>query len=80
MGSGGRGAYGRLEAWRSLAALAGAPESAGFPGVEARARACTWYAFESDARWFEQVAWDFGLLAHTDDGHRLALLAATDTD
>ncbi|MFM9369910.1 DUF6183 family protein [Streptomyces sp. Da 82-17] len=77
---GGWGAYGRLDAWRSLAALAGVPETAGFEETEARVRASTWYAFESDAPWFEQVAWDLGLLAHTDDGHRLTVLAATDTD
>ncbi|MDI3403870.1 DUF6183 family protein [Streptomyces cavernicola] len=78
--SGVQGAYGRLEAWQSLGALAGAEEGAEFADLEGCVRACAWYGFESDAPWFEQVAWDFGLAAVTDDRHRLAVLAATDTD
>jgi hypothetical protein len=78
--SGSRGAYGRLTAWRSLAALAGCPEGAAFEEVETRAGDCIWYGFAADTKWFEQVAWDVGLAALTPDRRRLLVLAATDTD
>ncbi|MET8544873.1 DUF6183 family protein [Kitasatospora sp. NPDC004799] len=74
------GAYGRLAAWRSMAALAGCPEGATAVEVEARVRDCTWYGFDAGTTWFEQVAWDFGLAALAPDRRRLAVLAATDTD
>lgn len=78
--SGCRGAYGRLAAWQSFAALAGYPEGAPFDEVEARAADCTWYGFDANTKWFEQVAWDVGLAALTPDRRRLFVLAATDTD
>ncbi len=78
--SGSRGAYGRLAAWQSFAALAGCPEGAPFDEVEARAADCTWYGFEANTKWFEQVAWDVGLAALTPDRRRLLVLASTDTD
>ncbi|WP_235967726.1 DUF6183 family protein [Streptomyces mesophilus] len=31
-------------------------------------------------RWFEQVAWDIGVVARSPDHRRLSLLTATDTD
>lgn len=74
------GAYGRLAAWRSLAGLCGAPEGASAEEVEARASECAWYAFDAPTDWFEQVAWDIGLVAVSPDGLELAVLAATDTD
>ncbi|MFC8717759.1 DUF6183 family protein [Kitasatospora sp. NPDC057198] len=78
--SGSHGAYGRLAAWRSMAALAGSPEGATADEVGARVRECTWYGFDADTKWFEQVAWDIGLAALAPDRRRLAVLAATDTD
>ncbi|WBB58910.1 DUF6183 family protein [Streptomyces sp. WMMC500] len=79
------GAYGRLAAWESLAALAGVAEGAGAEDagvgeVEARAGECAWYGFVADTAWFEQVAWDLALAAVGAEGRRLAVLAATDTD
>ncbi|WP_406111557.1 DUF6183 family protein [Kitasatospora purpeofusca] len=74
------GAYGRLHAWRSLAALAGAPPDAPASEVEARVRECTWYRFGADTPWFHRVVWDLGVLALSPDGRRLAVLAATTTD
>ncbi|MFJ8442084.1 DUF6183 family protein [Kitasatospora griseola] len=71
-----QGAYGRLAAWQSLAALA----DAALPAAEARAAACHWFAFDAPAPWFDRIAWDFGLAALTPDRRRLAVLAATDTD
>ncbi|MGE7437275.1 MULTISPECIES: DUF6183 family protein [Kitasatospora] len=78
--SGSYGAYGRLAAWQSLAALAGSPEGATADEVEARVRDCIWHGFGADTKWFEQVAWDIGLAALAPDRRRLAVLAATDTD
>ncbi|WP_405937105.1 DUF6183 family protein [Streptomyces sp. NBC_00726] len=77
--SGARGAYGRLAAWQSLAALSGTAESSPAEEVEARARDCAWYSFGADTKWFECVAWDIGLASVSPD-RRLAVLAATDTD
>ncbi|MEV7120460.1 DUF6183 family protein [Kitasatospora griseola] len=71
-----QGAYSRLAAWQSLAALA----DAGLPAAEARATACHWFAFDARAPWFDRIAWDLGLAALTPDRRRLAVLAATDTD
>ncbi|MEV6191904.1 DUF6183 family protein [Streptomyces sp. NPDC051920] len=79
-GSGSYGAYGRLAAWKSVAALTGCPEGSSAAEVEARVMACEWYAFDADTKWFEQVAWDIGLATLSPDGRRLAVLAATDTD
>ncbi|GHF77885.1 DUF6183 family protein [Streptomyces griseosporeus] len=78
--SGIHGAYGRLAAWQSLASLSGAAEGDPAEAVEARARACAWYCFSAHTPWFEQVAWDIGLVALSPDWRRLAVLAATDTD
>ncbi|MEU6436582.1 DUF6183 family protein [Streptomyces albidoflavus] len=78
--SGSHGAYGRLAAWQSLAALAGVADGAGSAEVEARAAECAWFGFDARTDWFEQVAWDIGLAALAPDRRRLAVLAATDTD
>lgn len=74
------GAYGRLYAWRSVAALAGAPADATPADVEALARACSWSSFAESTDWFDCVAWDIGLAVVSPDRRRLAVLAATDTD
>jgi uncharacterized protein (TIGR02996 family) len=73
------GAYGRLGAWRSLAALAGCPPTAGPEAVEQAAGACRWFTF-GGTQWFAQVAWDLGLFCLRPDGRTVALLAATDAD
>ncbi|WP_129289336.1 DUF6183 family protein [Streptomyces sp. N1] len=78
--SGSHGAYGRLAAWQSLAALAGVADGAGSAEIEARAAECAWFGFDARTDWFEQVAWDIGLAALSPDRRRLAVLAATDTD
>ncbi|MEU6439831.1 DUF6183 family protein [Streptomyces sp. NPDC047046] len=74
------GAYGRLAAWRSFAALAGAPEDAEPAHVEEIAYGCAWYGFAGVTKWFRMVAWDVGFAAVSPDGRELAVLAATDTD
>jgi hypothetical protein len=74
------GAYGRLAAWQSMAALAGGPEGATTGDVEARVRDCAWIVFGTDTQWFWQEAWDIGLAALAPGRRHLAVLAATDTD
>lgn len=74
------GAYGRYEAWRSLAGLVGAAERESIEQLLRRAKRCEWLYFDAQTSWFFQVAWDFGLVALRPDGKSLAVLAATDTD
>jgi hypothetical protein len=61
--SGHGGAYGRLEAWRSLAALAGAPADATMDAVAALAGECRWFAFDAESGWFYRAGWDVGIVA-----------------
>jgi len=75
------GAFGRYDAWRSIAALAGAPTGSTFHEAEAAVYACRgWWTFYSTSSWFFDVAWDIGLICLRADGRSLAVLAATDTD
>ena len=74
------GAYGRLAAWQSLAGMSGAAGGSSFGEVERRVNECAWYSFGARTQWFNRVAWDIGLVAVEEDGRRLAVLAATDTD
>ncbi|HWS38683.1 MAG TPA: DUF6183 family protein [Actinoplanes sp.] len=74
------GAYGRLAAWRSVAALTGAPRDATFREVVALAEAGTWIWFGGATDWFAGDGWDLGVAVLSADGRRLAVLAATDTD
>ncbi|MFJ8545948.1 DUF6183 family protein [Streptomyces sp. NPDC093586] len=74
------GAYGRLAAWRSVAALSGTSTAVPFSEVERNAQACDWYSFDAATKWFERVAWDIGLVSVAPGARRMAVLAATDTD
>ncbi|SNY71168.1 DUF6183 family protein [Paractinoplanes atraurantiacus] len=74
------GAYGRLFAWQSVAALVGAPPETPASEVEAMALASSWHWFAGTTKWFDDVAWDIGLAVVSPDRRRLAVLAATDTD
>lgn len=74
------GAYGRLAAWRSAAALVGANKDADIHQVASLIRACFWFSCRSKSGWFYDIAWDVGLLTLRPDGRTLAVLAATDTD
>ncbi|MGW0178364.1 DUF6183 family protein [Nocardia sp. NPDC003345] len=78
--SGHYAAYGRLAAWRSLAALSGCAADATAGEVEARVQECAWYELSATTEWFEQVAWDLGVIALGPQRRALAVLAATDTD
>ncbi|MBM7056684.1 DUF6183 family protein [Streptomyces durocortorensis] len=78
---GAHGAYGRLWAWKSMAALSDAPAGASAEEVEQHIRQTTWFHFESDAEWFHNEACtDYGIAALSPDRRRIAVLAATDTD
>lgn len=79
--TGGRdGAYGRLEAWTSLASLCGVRGSLDIPATSAIAESSGWVQFSADSKWFQQVAWDIGIACLRPDGRSIAVLAATDTD
>ncbi|MFJ1800323.1 DUF6183 family protein [Streptomyces sp. NPDC088180] len=59
---GAHGAFGRLWAWKSMAALGGAPADASAEEVEHHVRRTTW--FESDAEWFcNDASTDYGIAA-----------------
>lgn len=73
-------AYGRLEAWKSFAALCGAPVTADAETVLQFAGNCSWWYFDAPTPWFRQVAWDMGIACLRPDGRTLAVLASTDTD
>ncbi|MFJ6610081.1 DUF6183 family protein [Streptomyces sp. NPDC091289] len=78
--SGAHGAFGRLWAWKSLAALSGTPADASAEEVEQHVRQTTWFHFESDAEWFCNDAFtDYGVAALSPGRRRIAVLAATDT-
>ncbi|WP_369185662.1 DUF6183 family protein [Streptomyces sp. Y1] len=72
------GAYGRLAAWRSMAALAGADPDASPEEVIRRVEDCTWYGFRVSTDWWVEDFMDFGVLALGPGRRRLAVLAATD--
>lgn len=76
-----RGAYGRLDAWTSIAALCGTPMSVGFDKIIKAAESSSWLELEvASYPWFDRVAWDLGLCVLRPDERSLAVLAATDTD
>lgn len=74
------GAYGRLRAWQSLGALAGASDFAHITEISALAEKTTWFFFNARSSWFFRLGEEFGLLALRPDGRSVALLAASDSD
>jgi hypothetical protein len=75
------GAYGRRAAWTSLAALIDAPVDATPKQIDALAPSALFLTFGAPAGgWWNEVAWDIGLLAVRADGASVAVLAATDVD
>jgi len=78
-------AFGRLAAWRSLAAMAGEAPPGTWPAasvdsIAAEAEQCAWVAFTAESAWFNNIAWDLGLLALRKDRTTVVALAATDQD
>lgn len=78
--SGVDGAYGRLAAWKSLASLVGVAETASFDEVCDAVSQSDWCSIESTAKWFYNVAWDFGIVCVRPDKRHIAVLAASDED
>ncbi|MDP3510096.1 MAG: DUF6183 family protein [Candidatus Melainabacteria bacterium] len=78
--SGEEGAYGRLAAWKSLAALVGVADSASFDEVSSAVKQSDWCSFEASTEWFYNVAWDFGIVCVRPDKRHIAVLAASDED
>lgn len=74
------GAYGRLSAWKSLAAITGVGDHANFADVYAAVKQCGWCSISSTAKWFYNVAWDFGIVCVRPDKRHIVVLAATDED
>ncbi|PYC69527.1 hypothetical protein C7C46_27965 [Streptomyces tateyamensis] len=74
------GAYGRLAAWHSLAALTGSPADAPPAQIAELVRRTSWLRAATTAPWFHQVAWDLAVAALRPGGQQVAFLAATDTD
>jgi hypothetical protein len=74
------GAYGRLAAWKSLASLVGVAETASFDEVCDAVSQSDWCSIESTAKWFYNVAWDFGIVCVRPDKRHIAVLAASDED
>lgn len=57
-------AWARLDAWRALGTMAGAPAEAAWPVVAEHAFRCTWYLFDApDSTWFWHELNDLGVLA-----------------
>ncbi len=78
--SGEDGAYGRLAAWKSLAAIVGVADNASFDEVANAVKQSSWCSFEATTEWFYNVAWDFGIVCVRPDKRHIAVLAATDED
>jgi|GEM_PF-1038805 len=74
-----RAAYGRLELWRSVAALV-RHQGVEFGSLAEKVAKWSWYSFDAGGDWFEHVAWDLGIAALSPDATEMSILAATDTD
>lgn len=75
------GAYGRRAAWTSLAALVDAPALASLHEIDEQTHACGFMMFSAPAGgWWNDIAWDIGVLAVREGGATVAVLAATDAD
>ena len=75
------GAYGRRAAWVSMAALLDAPASATPVQLDVLAPSAQFLMFgATNSEWWNDVAWDIGVLAVRPAGDSVAVLAATDAD
>lgn len=74
------GAYGRLDAWESMAALVGLPETAPIEQEAKEAEAADWLRFTASIRWFFGLAWDAAIVCRRRGGTELAVVAATDDE
>ena len=79
-GSGRGGGPGRLVAARAMAALMDLRAGTAFIDLPVAAAEHTWYRFDAQSDWYEQVAWDSGIACLAPDRRQLAVVAASDTD
>jgi hypothetical protein len=78
--SGRYGAYGRLHAWASLAAIVANDDTWQIEAVAQQMAGCAWFDIGTTTDWFYKVAWDILLVALLPDGQHVITFAATDTD
>lgn len=79
--SGGEGgAYGRLAAWQSLAALTGVGASGTVDDVYNAVKQSSWWSLSSTSKWFYNIAWDLGVVCLRPDKRHIAVLVASDQD
>ena len=78
-GDGEYGAVARLYSWESLHAMTAKDSFVSNQETYAQIQDFDWYDFFMD-KWFEYVAWDFGLLAINRKTNDFVFIAATDTD
>lgn len=74
-----RDAYGRLNAWKSLAGLCGCTLDLDAEEILETAMACRWGKFQG-GEWFYDIFWDLGVVCLNPDRSELVVLAATDVD
>jgi len=79
-GRGECGGYGRLSAWQSMAALTGLSADSPFDEVYKAAKESSWWTFSSKSKWFNNIAWDLGIVCLRPDKRHLVVLAASDED
>ncbi len=73
------GAYGRLNAWKSLAGLCGVTLEMNAEELLETALACRWGKFQG-GDWFNDIFWDLGVVCLNPERGELVVLAATDVD
>lgn len=79
-GSGWGGGIARSVAAKGLAALMGLDADAPFAAIEGSVAEFSWFRFDAQSDWYEQVAWDSGVACLAGDRRHLAVVAASDTD
>jgi hypothetical protein len=72
--------YGRLRAWKSIAALINKPESTPITTLNEALDHVEWFELLADSSWFHHVMWDEFIIALSEDRQVLTVLAATDID
>jgi hypothetical protein len=72
--------YGRLYAWKSIAALLDVSVSTPITALNEALDSVQLFQIECDSSWFYKVAWDELIIVLSADQRVLTILAATDTD
>lgn len=78
-GSGMYGAYGRLNAWKSLAGLLGIESNFSSKELDYCVQQSNWALFET-RNWFYRIAWDVGIMVLHPEQKKLSIVAVTDTN